>query len=245
MAETRTFGSRACTALLKTLLLIFNALFLLIGALLLTIGIYGLTVTNVLFVQFAPNNAVYTVFVCIGLFMVFVGSLSLWCTPKGITWLLYLYATIVFVLFAVVFMISALLVVRRDAVESSLKTGIATEMQAYSNDHNKAMDLLQSKLSCCGSANYTDWESTPWSNQTHSVPKSCCRNTTACHNENPINKSDIYERGCYQLLENLIERNYAAIGGIGFASSILIFFGSILACSLSRNIQQSRYEQIQ
>jgi hypothetical protein len=55
----------------------------------------------------------------------------------------------------------------------------------------------------------------------------------------------LFEKGCYQLLEAKIEQYYAAIGGIGFACSIVIFFGSILACSLSRNIQTNRYQQLE
>lgn len=91
-----------------------------LGIFLLAIGIYGMTVTNVLFITFAAKNTIYLPFVIIGLFMVFVGSLSLWCTPKGVTWLLYLYGMIIFVLFVVVFTLSALLVVRHDAVNNIL-----------------------------------------------------------------------------------------------------------------------------
>lgn len=87
-----------------------------IGVLLLAIGVYGLTGTNVLFLTFASTFNIYIPFVCIGLFMVIVGALALWCTPKGVIWLLYFYGVIVFLLFVVVFSLSALLVVRHDAV---------------------------------------------------------------------------------------------------------------------------------
>jgi len=242
--DQRSFGSKACTALLKTLLIVFNALFLMLGVLLLTIGIYGLSVTNVLFITFVSQKAIYLPILFIGLFMVFVGSLSLWCTPKGVTWLLYLYGIIIFVLFATVFALSALLVVRHDAVENSLKVGIAKSMENYAND-KAAMDNLQSNFKCCGSSNYSDWFNTMWFNSTRSVPVSCCLNRTQCRNTEPIVASDLFEIGCFQLLGSSLQHYYNVIGGIGFASSILIFFGSILACSLARNINKNRYEQLE
>lgn len=242
--DSRSFGSKACTALLKTLLIVFNALFLMLGVLLLTIGIYGMSVTNVLFVTFASQKAIYLPILFVGLFMVFVGALSLWCTPKGITWLLYLYGCIIFVLFAVVFALSALLVVRHDAVEESLRVGISKSMENYVKD-KVAMDRLQSTLKCCGSSNYSDWFNTPFYNQTQSVPLSCCINATSCHNTEPIDALNLFDRGCWQLLGNSLQHYYTAIGGIGFASAILIFFGSILACSLARNINRNRYEQLE
>lgn len=242
--DSRSFGSKACTALLKTLLIVFNALFLMLGVLLFTIGIYGLSVTNVLFITFASQRTIYLPFLLIGLFMMIVGSLSLWCTPKGITWLLYLYGCIIFILFAAVFILSALLIVRHDAVENSLKVGITKSMENYSND-KIAMDRLQSTLRCCGSSNFSDWFSTKWFNETRSIPASCCINSTMCHNTQNIETQDLFDRGCFQLLGNSIQQYYSTMGGIGFASSILIFFGSVLACSLARNIKQSRYEQLQ
>ena len=91
-----------------------------LGVLLFTIGIYGLSVSNVLFITFVSQKAIYLPILFIGLFMMFVGSLSLWCSPKGVTWLLYLYGVIIFVLFAAVFILSALLVVRHDAVSKTI-----------------------------------------------------------------------------------------------------------------------------
>jgi hypothetical protein len=43
----------------------------------------------------------------------------------------------------------------------------------------------------------------------------------------------------------IIEENYLLIGGIGFASAVVILFGSLLSCCLSHNLKANRYEEVQ
>jgi hypothetical protein len=86
------------------------------GAAFLFIGIYGITVFKNFF-SFAPSNYIYLPFICTGIFMMVVGLLSLWCTPKGVSWLLYFYGLIIFALFVITLMMSAGFVMRRGAVK--------------------------------------------------------------------------------------------------------------------------------
>ena len=79
------------------------------------IGIYGIKMFKDFF-TFAPGNIIYLPFICIGIFMMLVGMLSLWCTPKGVSWLLYLYGIIVFILFVAILALSAAFMVKRDTV---------------------------------------------------------------------------------------------------------------------------------
>ena len=83
------------------------------------IGIYGIKMFKDFF-TFAPGNIIYMPFIGIGIFMMLVGMLSLWCTPKGVSWLLYSYGVIVFILFVAILGLSALFMVKRDTV-SKLK----------------------------------------------------------------------------------------------------------------------------
>jgi len=229
------------------MLLIFNLIFLAIGAAFLTIGIYGMTVFKNFF-AFAPSTQIYVPFICIGLFMMIVGIMSLWCTPKGVIWCLYLYSIIVFVLFVAVLALSALFVVKRSAVDANLKSGIESAMSAYPDE--TSIDLLQQTLHCCGSVDYTNWFKTKWANGNKSVPQSCCinNNDTCIHMNLPLSKNattDIYTDGCYNKMHTTIEEKFAIIGSIGFLSSILIFCASLLACGLARNLKQNNYENIE
>ena len=45
-------------------------------------------------------------------------------------------------------------------------------------------------------------------------------------------------------MHDTIEENYLLIGGIGFASAVVILFGSLLTCGLSHNLKKNRYEQV-
>jgi len=230
------------------LLLAFNLVFLVIGFAFLAIGIYGLQVFKS-FLTFAPSNYIYIPTICIGAFLVLVGALSLWCTPKGVTWLLYLYGLIVFVLFVALVGVSTLFMVKRDAFEHTLKLSIENSIKFYP-ENAQAVDLMQSTIKCCGSDNYTDWFKTTWANEERRVPKSCCNdlsNLSKCKNENITMdnlSSDIYHQGCFRKLFTSIEDNYALIGGVGYATSVIVLTGSFLACLLAQNVRKNRYDQM-
>jgi multisubunit Na+/H+ antiporter MnhG subunit len=239
----KSFGTVAWTAFLKTLLLVFNLVFFAIGLAFLVIGIYGIKVFKN-FLQFAPANTIYVPIICIGLFMMIVGILSLWCTPKGVSWLLHVYGVVVFVLFLSVMAVSVLFVVKRDAFEGKLEEGIQTSIDKYPND-SESIDLIQSTLKCCGTKNLTDWFKTEWAQQKRSVPLSCCKNQSKCDHTDMKNFNDVYQKGCYQMIYTTIESNFALISGISFASAIIILGGSLISCSLARNLNKNRYEQVQ
>lgn len=244
--NVKQFGTAAWTAILKTMLFIFNIVFFAIGVAFLTIGIYGMTVFKNFF-SFAPSNYIYLPFICIGIFMILVGLLSLWCTPKGVTWLLSLYAVIIFSLFIVVLAVSAIFMVKRGALEDNLKTAIETGMANYPKEA-PSIDLMQTHLECCGSHNYTDWFDSVWAGHQNNVPLSCCINQApgqCVHEHLSDNLTSIYTKGCYQKVSTTIEENYIMIGVVGFVSSIIIFFGSVISCTLAQNLKRNRYETVE
>lgn len=237
-------GSATCTAMLKTLLFFFNVIFFALGGCLVLIGIYGLKDLNMP-LRFVSASSVWTVLLCIGMFMVLVAVLSFWCIPKGVSWLLKLYAVIVFMLFVAVVCASSVFIVKRDSLEESIQTGIADLLENYPTK-SVSIDLMQSKIHCCGLENYTDWFRTPWANKVNNVPSSCCINMVSCvhMNLNPLNATDIWQEGCFSKVRSVIEDQYTFIGGIGFAGAFLIFFGSVLSWWLARNIKNNQYESM-
>jgi len=242
--NARSCGTAAWTAILKTMLLIFNLVFFAFGVAFCIVGIYGMTVFKNFF-TFAPSKTIFLPFIGIGTFMIVIGLLSIWYTSKGVTWCLNIYGIIVFVLFVAVLAMSSLFVVRRDTFEQTLQVSINDAIHDYPKDKD-SIDLLQKTLHCCGSKNYTDWFSTKWADSKLKVPESCCKQAQNCAHENlKNNTTDIYIDGCYNRVYNTIENNYAIIGGIGFASAVIILFGSLLSCSLARNLKKTAYEQVE
>lgn len=191
--NTKKFKTAACTALLKTLMMAFNLIFFLIGFALLVVGFYGYKVFKQFF-TFAPSTSIYFPIIAIGLLMMFIGALALWCTPKGTVWLLNVYSIFVFVLFLSIFSISILFTVKHDSWQSTLKNGIERSMENYQNE-TQSIDVLQSSIKCCGLHNYTDWFNTTWAKGHNNVPKSCCIKKNICNNENinVSNATDIYQ----------------------------------------------------
>ncbi|CAF0913266.1 unnamed protein product [Brachionus calyciflorus] len=244
--EGKKFKTAACTAFLKTLMMMFNLVFFLIGFALLVAGFYGYKVFKQFFV-FAPSTSIYFPIIFIGLFMMFVGAYAFWCTPKGTVWLLNVYSILIFVLFLSIFSISILFSVKHDSWKGTLKQGIDRSINNYQND-TRSIDFLQMSIKCCGSENYTDWFNTQWANQEKRVPKSCCIKKQACVNEGletSANATDIYQKGCYAKVESLINEKFIIIIAIGFISSFIVLGGSFLTCLLAQNLNKHRYEQME
>lgn len=241
----KSLRTTACTTFLKTLVMIFNVLFLLIGLALTVVGIYGYRMFKQFF-SFAPSTAIYIPIISIGIFMIVVGALSLWCTPKGVSYLLYLYSVIVFVLFLTTFTIGVLFFARRDTIETTFKSGVDKLISKYPIDA-ESIDVLQANIKCCGSANYKDWFESEWANRTNKVPKSCCMAKTECifDNIDVKNVTGIYETGCFVRFNETIEKNYGKICGILFASAFVILAGFALSYMLGDNLRNNRYEQMQ
>lgn len=192
--NSKRFKTVAFMAFLKTLMMVFNLFFFLIGFSLMIVGLYGLKVFQEFF-SFAPSDMIYYPLISIGLFMMLIGALSFWCTPKGIVWLLKLYGVLIFVLFLSIFSISIFFTVKYNSVGTSFRSGFEKSMRNYENN-SKAIDIIQIKFKCCGSNNFTDWFVTEWANDHESVPKSCCINKNQCINKNLniFNATDIYEQ---------------------------------------------------
>ncbi|KAF5905298.1 tetraspanin-3-like, partial [Clarias magur] len=83
----------------------------------------------------------------------------------------------------------------------------------------RAVDILQSRLECCGVQNYTDWANWPWfASHNNSVPRSCCKANTTCTAQ--FDQPELLNRkGCLPNLDQLLQRvlNYAMLVTFGFA----------------------------
>jgi tetraspanin-7 len=179
--------------------------------------------------------------------MCIVGVLAMWCTPKGVSWLLHLYSAVIFLLFLAVFTTAILFVVKRDSFEDTIKDGMANAIKTYPNEQ-LTIDLLQENVHCCGLNNYTDWFTSNWANKSTNVPESCCKpklDHKCVHLSLTTQPDDIYTNGCFAILHKTIDDKYLLISGIGFGASLIILFGSLLTCCLIQNLKSNRYETVE
>lgn len=97
---------------------------------------------------------------------------------------------------------------------------------------------------CCGTLNYTDWESTAYgSNDTvKGVPDSCCKGgaeTNCGHNiwDKPLPPENIYLTPCYEALTDSARANTGAIigGVVGLALLQVCFLGFVYEWGVESN----------
>ncbi|KXJ23195.1 tetraspanin-9 [Exaiptasia diaphana] len=103
----------------------------------------------------------------------------------------------------------------------------------------KAVDLLQEQEKCCGVANYTNWFRSKYSNKIPTkVPDSCCKvKTVNCGN--PLKQeSDVYPKGCFEKLADIVYDNLFIIGCVCIAMIIVQLLGMICSIILIRKIKQ-------
>lgn len=110
-------SSMACMFFMRSLFFIFNLVLISIGVALFIIGIYGLSSFRD-FSAIVPSANIYIAIICVGLFIVLIGIISLWCSTQNAAWLLNIYSLIVFILFLGVFTLSVLLIAKREKVLS-------------------------------------------------------------------------------------------------------------------------------
>lgn len=236
----RHLRTTACTAILKTLLLTFNLIFFAIGIAFIVLGNYGLQVFKDFFL-FAPGMALYIPIIIIGIFITISALMAVWCTPKELPWLLYLYGFTVFTFFTAILLISIAFMFKRTPIETEIKSSFEHGMNIYPIQR-LSIDTIQYNLKCCGSENYKDWFKTNYG-KNGILPDSCCV-ALNCTTEILHDYSMVHKQGCYQLLHTIIENKYKVIGGIGFASSGFLMVGFILACVLATHLRQNRYEHM-
>lgn len=250
--------SAPAVAFTKTILTVFNFIFWITGIAILALGIW----TKVELYIYMELSTVYYkeapyIMIAVGAFIVLVGSFGCCCTVKGQSVLLYMYSVFLILVFIAELSVGAAGFIYRNKINQGFSEGLSQALPKYGTDQEKtkAFDGLQHELKCCGSYNYTDWFSTPWEktetkgNKTKVVPKSCCRgNQEKCINFNLKNTnatSDIYTDGCYPVVTGFMRKNMALIGGVALGVSFFQLLGAALACCLAKNINKSKYEQVQ
>ncbi|KAM9475580.1 tetraspanin 36 isoform 1-T2 [Clarias gariepinus] len=108
----------------------------------------------------------------------------------------------------------------------------------------RAVDILQSRLECCGVQNYSDWQSWPWfGSHNNSVPHSCCKANHTCNAK--FDQPELLNtKGCLPNFEQLLQSvlNYAMLVTFGFA--IIKFIGTISVCTITCRRRRNDYQPL-
>lgn len=254
-----SLSSGPAVALTKTLLTVFNFIFWISGIAVLALGIWAKVE---LYVYMELSTVYYEhapyILIGVGAVIVLFGSFGCCCTFKGHTVLLYMYGGFLVLVFVVELSAGIAGFVYKNKLETGFKEGLGKALKDYNTnaEKQKAFDGLQHNLHCCGKDRYQDWFKTPWEeaqrpkNQSQVVPKSCCRvEESKCKNfDLPDVKTnttlDIYTKGCYSTITDFMQKNLALIGGVALGISFFQLLGALLACCLAKNINKTKYEQV-
>jgi len=145
----------------------------------------------------------------------------------------------------------------RDQVGKIIETNMEKGLQNYGKQGYKGVtetwNIVQHELKCCGAQEYKDWENTSFAETSKSVPDSCCVSDVEGDVEGcgkGILNMDaetvpkiINVNGCLDKLQEIIEGNVAALGGVGVAIALIQFAGIIFSCVLASTIRKG-YETV-
>lgn len=240
----------AAQGLMKTLLIIFNTAFWASGCCLLVIGLWMLKDLHKymeISSMFNGGSTIPGIFLCLGGTIILFSTLACCCTAKGKVPLLYMYSSILLVIFMVETSLLSCGYIFREELTSSFHTGLGKGLQEYGKNsaQTAAIDDIQSTLQCCGLTNYTDWQATPWGRgHTGKLPHSCCHSTRDAICSHRKETADLYRTGCYRLVVSFIYENLTKIGIGILVSAVVHILGLVLTCLLAKNVRRAEYEEI-
>jgi len=134
-----------------------------------------------------------------------------------------------------------LVYVKDDDIKVSLKENLYQSFTNYydsSPTARKSFDKMQRSLECCGVNGPMDW-----GNSSMEIPSSCCAHPEGekCYTL-PIN---LYEKGCWGILERSYADNIRYITGVFLAFAIFQLFGLILTIYMLVILKRKlRYKRI-
>ncbi|XP_052747094.1 tetraspanin-7 [Bicyclus anynana] len=232
------FNVVAVVACFKTLLFLFNIVFWLTGLLMLVLGLwaeFGLYK----YMEMSPEFSGTAPLVIIGVatLIVLISSVAFSGIIKGQPVLLYIYGGFLICIFMMELGVGASAICYRDTFAKGLHDGLTKSIITY-NPKKANFDFAQATLQCCGVSNYTDWMRL---SPQRVIPISCCVDKTRCVT---ANYSDVYQRGCYEVLSEYLMNNLNIVFAIAIGTALLPLVGAMVSCSLARGIEKSKYDAI-
>ncbi|KAF7660961.1 hypothetical protein LDENG_00270760 [Lucifuga dentata] len=148
---------------------------------------------------------------------------------------------VTFVLFLLlVFMTEVAVVVLgyvyRAKVEDEVNGTISKVFDKYngtnSNAESRAIDYVQRQLQCCGIHNYSDWQNTPWFEQSknNSAPISCCKANIGSCTGSLTHPEELYQEGCEAMVVKKLKEIMMYVIWTALMFATIQLLGMLCAC---------------
>ncbi|KAE8285714.1 Tetraspanin-7 [Larimichthys crocea] len=247
---SRRLQTKPVITCLKTFLISYSLIFWFTGVILLAVGVWG-KVSLEAYLSLASEESTNAPYVLIGTgaTIVIFGLFGCFATCRGSPWMLKLYAMFLTLVFLAELVAGVSGFIFRHEIKAKLGSAYKNAVKNYNaNDtSSSAVDTIQRTLQCCGVNNYTDWSSTRYFHE-NGIPGSCCKANIKCSPETlkDIDKaaSEVYTKGCFTHVTNMMESNLGIIAGISFGIAFFQLIGIFLSCCLSRYITNNQYEMV-
>ncbi|XP_060851991.1 tetraspanin-9-like isoform X1 [Rhopalosiphum padi] len=217
----------------KYLLYIFNVIYGITGVALIVIGIIVIVdlgrFSNYLN---ASIIAPPILFIILGICIIISSIFGFYCINKQNFNLSIMFTLILLAVLVIEVLLSIMSSVSKENFNNDLRFSLKTSMGKYSFDetHRQSWSTVQRKLECCGVDTPRDWSIIFPENL---VPVSCCQNLPVelgalCRNL--FDERIIYQRGCYNGLNNRVKSRLTIIMYIALAFGLFQVVGIVLAC---------------
>lgn len=132
-----------------------------------------------------------------------------------------------------------------DEVNSSIRKVYNEYNGTNSNAQSRAIDYVQRQLQCCGIHNYSDWQYTPWyeESKTKSVPYSCCKKRDLTCTGSLAHPEELYQEGCEALVVKKLKEIMMYVIWTALTFAAIQMLGMLCACVvLCRRSRDPAYE---
>ncbi|VVC28134.1 Hypothetical protein CINCED_3A011743 [Cinara cedri] len=231
---------------LKYFLYVFNAVFGITGVALIIIGIIVIADLG-RFSNYLSSSitAPPILLIILGIFIIFISIYGFYCINKQNLNFLIVFIIILLLVLVVEILLAIMSSISKENFNNDLRFSLKNSMGKYSFEETdrQSWASIQRKLECCGVDTPKDWSIIFPENQ---VPVSCCQNLpveSGALCRNLFDERIIYQKGCYSLLNNRVQRSLTFIMYVASAFSLLQVVGVILSIFytyLLKNRQNSK-----
>ncbi|XP_017261687.1 CD82 molecule b [Kryptolebias marmoratus] len=251
---------KACIAVTKYFLFLFNLLFFILGALIMSFGLWVLldSLSFIAVLQESSHTVKVASYILIG-----VGSLTMAMGFFGcigaiyeIRCLLGLYFTCLLLILIAQVTAAVLIYFQRDRLKHEMTNIIRDMIINYTGQNRtteQTWDQIQRQMKCCGWISPGNWSENIWiSNNTNKLYSCSCRNESLPGTE--VRESGlceymsaeppVHETGCIHSVEKWLRDNCGVILGVCVGVAVLELLGMILSMCLCKSVVQEDYAKV-
>nr|CAD7458226.1 unnamed protein product [Timema tahoe] len=224
MGMGRGYGQEmdGCGQCMKYSMFIANFIIFIGGVVVLSIGVWTIVDKSFINELLGTNLFIGAVYILIatGALVAFIAFFGCLGAAKEIKCMLLMYFMIVFIIFVTMLVGGILGYVFKEKVQVTMEQEMQSSLKMYTTDPDiqKAWDVTQTKLHCCGVSGSTDW-----TNVRGTPPDSCCKESNTgsvlkC-TAVPLN---LNTKGCLNVTTAFVKDHATILGGAGIGVACIM-----------------------